>query len=175
MTRATITRPKRPSTTKPAARQLKTFRSAVNYLDSLTNYERVPRARYTSSNFSLARMNRLLSALGRPQRSFKSVHLAGTKGKGSTATMLAEMLRACGIKVGLYTSPHLLDVRERIVVDGQMIPAAVFTRAVAAVAGATSKARVPQPTYFEVLTGAAFLYFAARNVELAVVDYLPDT
>ena len=139
-------------------------------MDSLANYERVRRAQYTSSNFSLARTSRLLSALGNPQRSFKSVHIAGTKGKGSTATMVAEMLRASGIKVGLYTSPHVLNVRERVVVDGRMIFESQFAKAVAAVANITTKARVSEPTYFEVLTAAAFRHFADEEVELAVVE-----
>ncbi len=112
----------------------------------------------------------MLSALGNPHRSFKSVHIAGTKGKGSTATMLAEMLRGCGIKVGLYTSPHLLNIRERIVVDGKMISETAFAKAVAAVASVTAKAKVAEPTYFEVLTAAAFRHFAAEEVDLAVVE-----
>lgn len=125
---------------------------------------------YTPNNFNLARMNRLLSALGNPHRSFKSIHIAGTKGKGSTATMLAEMLRASGFKVGLYTSPHLLSIRERIIVDGKMISESAFAKAVAAVVNITAKARVPKPTYFEVLTAAAFHYFVTTEVDIAVVE-----
>src|SRR3972149_7851064 len=122
MSRATITRPPRSSSkASSSSKPPKTFRSAVNYLDSLTNYERVLGPQYTSANFGLSRMNRILAALGNPQRAFKTAHIAGTKGKGSTATMLAEMLRGCGLKVGLYTSPHLLDIRERIVVGGEEI------------------------------------------------------
>lgn len=170
MTRATIARPKSPSKTTPAARQIRTFRSAVNYLDSLVNYERAPRMQYTPNNFNLARMNRLLSALGNPHRSFKSIHIAGTKGKGSTATMLAEMLRASGFKVGLYTSPHLLSIRERIIVDGKMISESAFAKAVGAVVSITAKARVPKPTYFEVLTAAGFHYFVTAEVDVAIVE-----
>lgn len=170
MTRATIARPKKLSKKKTAARQIRTFRSAVNYLDSLVNYERVPRAKYTPSNFSVVRTNRLLSALGNPHKSFKSIHIAGTKGKGSTATMLAGMLRACGYKVGLFTSPHLLNIRERIVIDGAMVSETNFAKLVAAVANVTAKARVSQPTYFEVLTAAAFRHFAEQKVDIAVVE-----
>ncbi len=170
MTRATIARPKSPSKITPTPRQIRTFRSAVNYLDSLVNYERAPRMQYTPNNFNLARMNRLLSALGNPHRSFKSIHIAGTKGKGSTATMLAEMLRASGFKVGLYTSPHLLSIRERIIVDGKMISESAFAKAVGAVVNITAKARVPNPTYFEVLTAAGFHYFATAEVDVAVVE-----
>ena len=111
----------------------------------------------------------MLQALGSPHRKYKTAHIAGTKGKGSTATMLAEMVRACGLKVGLYTSPHILDIRERIVVDGEMISEAEFGRAVAKVAAA-AKSKGISPTYFEVLTVAAFQHFAETEVELAVVE-----
>lgn len=170
MSRATLDKPKRARRAKSPVRGVRTFRSAVNYLDSLTNYERATRAQYTPGNFGLARTNRLLAALGKPHRTFKSVHIAGTKGKGSTATMVAEMLRACGMKVGLYTSPHLLNIRERIVVNGKMISESAFAKAVAAVAAVAPEARVPKPTYFEVLTSVAFLHFAAEKVDIAVVE-----
>ena len=115
-------------------------------------------------------MNRILAALGNPQRAFKTAHIAGTKGKGSTATMLAEMLRGCGLKVGLYTSPHLLDIRERIVVDGEKISENGFAKAVWGVAHVTARAKVPSPTYFEVLTAAAFQYFADEEIDIAVIE-----
>lgn len=170
MTNATVTRPRPKTKAKASPRQIRTYRSAVNYLDSLTNYERVRRAKYTTGNFGLARMTRLLAALDNPHRSFKSVHIAGTKGKGSTACMLAEMLRACNLKVGLYTSPHLLSVRERIVVNGEKIDERPFTKCVDAVAKIAVAAKVPEPTYFEVLTAAAFLHFKNEGVELAVIE-----
>ena len=170
MTRATVTRPKRGPKSKVAPRQIRTFRSAVNYLDSLTNYERSTRAPYDSTNFGIARASRLLAALGNPQRAIKCVHIAGTKGKGSTATMLAEMLRACRMKVGLYTSPHILDIRERIVVNGQKISEPAFAKVIAAVANVTTKARVAHPTYFEVLTAGAFYHFANEKVDIAVIE-----
>jgi dihydrofolate synthase/folylpolyglutamate synthase len=170
MTRTAAAKPKKKSKSKAAGRQIRTFRAAVNYLDSLVNYERVPRAKYTPSNFSVARVGRILSALGHPQKSFKSIHIAGTKGKGSTATMVAEMLRACGYRVGLFTSPHLLDIRERIVIDGRKVSEAAFARYVGGVAEVTRKARVSSPTYFEVLTAAAFQCFATENVDIAVVE-----
>ena len=178
MTRITADRPKAATKskakskdpTKVRSRQIRTFRMAVAYLDSLTNYERLLRASYNNNHFGLARMTRLLSALGNPHRKFKSAHVAGTKGKGSTCTMLAEMLRGCGLKVGLYTSPHLLDIRERIVVDGEMISESVFAKAIAAVADITTKAKVAEPTYFEVVTAAAFHHFANEGVDIAVVE-----
>lgn len=170
MSRATIERPKRKPEKAEAPKKIRTFRSAVNYLNSLTNYERVPRAQYNPNNFGLARTGRLLAALGNPHRKFKSAHIAGTKGKGSTAAMLAEMVRACGVRTAVYSSPHLLNVRERIVVDGVMISEPAFARAVSAVVSICGKARVPRPTYFEVLTAAAFHHFALEEIEFAVVE-----
>ena len=171
MTRTTITRPKRSiAKSKTDSRQIRTYRGAVSYLDSLVNWERVISPNYNSSNFGLARIGRILSALGNPHRKFKSAHIAGTKGKGSTSNMLAEMVRACNIKVGLYTSPHLLNLRERIAVDGEMISESAFTKTIAAVAGVTAKAKVTSPTYFEVMTAAAFKHFADVGVELAVIE-----
>ncbi len=170
MTRTTITRPHRRPKAKIGSNSVRTFRGALNYLDSLVNWERVISPNYNSNNFGLARISRILVALGNPHRKFKAAHVAGTKGKGSTVTMLAEMVRACGIKVGLYTSPHLLDVRERIMVDGEIISENAFAKAVSAVAAVMAKAKVSCPTYFEVLTAAAFKHFADVGVELAVVE-----
>jgi dihydrofolate synthase/folylpolyglutamate synthase len=107
-----------------------TFGRAVRYLSSLSDYERLRIVRYTSQNFDLDRMRTLLKKLGNPQDQFKTVHVAGTKGKGSTCAMVAAMLQASGYKTGLYTSPHLVDVRERICINGQMIPTADFARLV---------------------------------------------
>ena len=170
MPKATATRPKRKKKTSKASGRVKTFRSSINYLNSLTNYERVPGFRYTPANFGIARMNRILAALGNPHRLFKSAHIAGTKGKGSTAAMLYEMLVAGGFKVGLYTSPHVLDIRERIMVNGSMISENQFAKGVATVQRIAKKANVPQPTYFEVLTATAFNYFAESGVDLAVIE-----
>src|SRR6476659_3383653 len=107
-----------------------TFTRAIRYLGSLSDYERLRIVRYTSQNFDLDRMRALLKRLGNPQEQFKTVHVAGTKGKGSTCAMVAAMLSASGYKVGLYTSPHLVDIRERIQINGVMIPTADFARLV---------------------------------------------
>src|SRR6478609_6195758 len=106
---------------KPAPSGATTFGRAVRYLGSLSDYERLRIVRYTSQNFDLDRMRALLKKLGNPQEHFKAVHIAGTKGKGSTCAMIANMLQANGYKVGLYTSPHLVDIRERIQINGEMI------------------------------------------------------
>ena len=113
---------KKASTKKP----IRTYDAALKFLFAQTDYEQMLRVRYNRDTFSLDRMRRLLKKLGNPHEKIRSVHIAGTKGKGSTATMLAQMLQACGQKVGLYTSPHINDVRERITINGDMISRAAL-------------------------------------------------
>jgi len=173
MIKATLQQPKgklSPKKTKTVGKQFRTFRSAVNFLDSLTNYERSARTPYNANNFGLSRTNRLLAALGNPHNNFKTVHIAGTKGKGSTAAMLMEMLRGCGLKVGLYSSPHILNIRERILVDSEMVSEPDFVKLVSAVSEASAKARVAGPTYFDMLTSAAFLHFSQVGVDIAIIE-----
>jgi dihydrofolate synthase/folylpolyglutamate synthase len=145
------------------------FAKAMRYLDTLTDFERLRIVRYNSQNFDLERMRALLKKMGNPHEQFKSVHVAGTKGKGSTCAMLASMLQACGYKVGLYTSPHLNDIRERICINGQMISHADFGRIVRAIEPVAARVK-PSPTYFDVLTAAAFKYFAEEQVDIAVIE-----
>src|SRR6476660_4307666 len=95
---------------------------AINFLMSHTDYEKMRVVRYNTTTFNLDRMRTLLKYLGNPQTKFKSAHIAGTKGKGSTCHMLASMLQAGGLKTGLYTSPHIVDIRERIRLNSEMIP-----------------------------------------------------
>ncbi len=147
MTRSTILR-KKPETGKSGTRgTVRTYRSALNYLSSAVNYERTPLTAEVASGFTLGRMQRLLAAMGNPHRNIKTVHIAGTKGKGSTVAMVAGMLRNCGYKVGTYTSPHIMDVRERIAIDGDRVGETAFTRLMQAVSLAAAKPRVGTPTY----------------------------
>ncbi len=106
-------------------------------------------------------------AFGHPHRRFRSIHIGGTNGKGSTSHMLASILQAAGYKVGLYTSPHLVDFRERIRVDGKMIPRAKVTDFV------TRWKATPyegHPSFFELTMMMAFDHFASENVDFAVVE-----
>ncbi|MBK8269337.1 MAG: bifunctional folylpolyglutamate synthase/dihydrofolate synthase, partial [Planctomycetes bacterium] len=113
----------------------------------------------------------MLKDLGHPEHSFKSVHIAGTKGKGSTAAMLTQMLANNGLKVGIYTSPHIVDLRERIAINDDLIPKADLTRLIAKVADTTKKYEPSErPTFFEILTAVAFLHFAEKNVDIAVLE-----
>ena len=165
MTGSLKTNPSEPS--RPA--QSVSYGKALRFLATLSDYERLRIVRYNADNFDLDRMRGLLRKVGNPQDQFRSVHVAGTKGKGSTCAMIAAMLEANGYKVGLYTSPHLCDIRERIMVNGQMISEADFARLVKTLEPVVLKSK-PTPTYFDVLTAIAFKYFAEQKVDLAVIE-----
>jgi len=152
--------------------KLRTYKAALNYLKSITNFERNPPSKGERNGYRLSRVDKVLSKLGRPERKMKCVHIAGTKGKGSTAAMVACMLRNCGYKVGLYTSPHLITVRERMTINGERIDERTFTRILGQVVKVVSKlpARERGVTYFEVLTATAFQWFAENQVDVAVVE-----
>ena len=116
--------------------------------------------------FGLSAISDLLLSLGNPQNSYKTILIAGTNGKGSTAAMTASILHSAGYKTGLYTSPHLVDVRERINVNKKEISANDFGQIIALV----KKANNQPATYFEVLTAAALLYFQRRKIDIAVLE-----
>jgi len=118
----------------------------------------------------LERMARLLAALGEPQRRVPAVLVAGSNGKGSTAAFLAAMAGAAGYRTGLYTSPHLEEVEERVRIDGRTVDGGVLGRRVLEVLAAAEPAPADPPTYFETLTAAALVEMAERGVELAVLE-----
>ncbi len=132
-------------------------------------------AQTPSHKFDLAHMRVLLAALGDPQHRFRSVLIAGTNGKGSTGATLASILRAAGHKTGLYTSPHLVTINERIRIGGGQITqeefAAAYERVEAIAQKLVSAGSLPwHPSFFEMLTAMAFLYFAEQQVEIAVLE-----
>ena len=125
--------------------------------------------------FSLDEIRTLLGVLGNPHLAFPSVLIAGTNGKGSTAATLASILRAAGLRTGLYTSPHLERPNERIRVDGVEIDDAGFARLYFRIHDLAQELvlqkRLPQPpSYFELLTALGFVYFAETNVQVAVLE-----
>jgi dihydrofolate synthase/folylpolyglutamate synthase len=125
--------------------------------------------------FDLAHMRALTEALGHPERRFPAVIIAGTNGKGSTAATLASILRQAGYRTGLYTSPHLIRVNERIAIDGQTISdpefAEMHSRIETVSEELTSAGKLDQhPSFFETLTAMAFEYFASAGVEIAVLE-----
>ncbi len=149
---------------------IRTYDAALRYLFAQTDYERMLRVRYNSDTFSLVRMRSLLKRLGDPHKKLRSVHIAGTKGKGSTATMLSAMLHSCGHKVGLYTSPHLMDIRERIQINGELITRAALTRYINKVAPHVKQMGDDKPTFFEIFTAIAFMYFVDEEIDVAVLE-----
>ena len=149
------------------------YQHAQAYLYGFTNFERKPVDNYHESKIDPMRPARLLALLGAPQDQYPAIHIAGTKGKGSTAMMCASALRAAGLRVGLYTSPHLRDMRERVRVltpdDGQgWIPKADFVAIVNTIRPYIPD--VPGVTWFELVTAVAFCHFARQQVDIAVVE-----
>lgn len=166
----TATRTKGRKTAKTTAGAIRGYDSAMRFLFSQTDYEQMLRVRYNRDTFNLDRMHKLLKKLSNPHEKLRSVHIAGTKGKGSTAMMLASMLQACGYTVGLYVSPHITCVRERITVNGQKIPQREITRLIMKVAPHVEKMKDDKPTFFEIMTAIAFLHFKNQNVDIAIVE-----
>lgn len=116
----------------------------------------------------LEHIRQILSACGNPERDLVALHVAGTNGKGSTAYMLASILRAAGLRVGLFTSPHLITYRERIRINGEMIPEEYITHFVEDFM--RDFGETLQPSFFEFTTALAFRYFADQAVDIAVVE-----
>ena len=149
----------------------KTYDEAIKYLFNRTNYEQEKHLRYNVDTFNLKRMEHLLSLVGNPHTKIDTVHIAGTKGKGSTATMLARMIEANGYKVGLYTSPHVVDLHERIIVNSEMISRTamlgLLNRIYKAVETVT---KTSAPTFFEIMTAIAFMHFADAKADVAVIE-----
>ena len=157
--------------TVKSKKAFRTYEEAIRYLFDRTDYEKQQRLRYNVTTFDLSRMQKLLSLLGNPHKKIDTVHIAGTKGKGSTATMLARMLEANHYKVGLYTSPHLVHLHERIVVNSEMINESemlgLLNRAYAPVEKVSKAAQV---TFFEIMTALAFMYFADKAIDIGVIE-----
>lgn len=119
----------------------------------------------------LERMTKLMHSLGDPQNKFRSLHVTGSNGKGSVCAMLESILHRAGIRVGLYTSPHLVDVCERIRLNKENISSSEFYRLVNKVWSCAKSIQIEEDlTYFEMLTAVAFCYFSESKVELAVIE-----
>jgi len=152
------------------------YRQAIEYILSFTDWEREPAQAFAAANFDLRRVRSLLARLGNPQRGRQTVHIAGSKGKGSVAAMIASILGAALTDrgTGLYTSPHLHTFCERIALDGQPIAEADFARLTESLAPlATAEngdGRFGQLTTFELLTALAFLYFRERDAQWQVLE-----
>lgn len=156
---------------KPGPASIGSLADAMAWLLDRVDVERISPSRLVADTLKLDRMHALMAALDHPERAFKSVHIAGTKGKGSTCAMTASGLQGCGYTVGLYTSPHLIDLRERVRINGRMIDEAAFVRTAARVAEvAAGLDGAGDLTFFELITALAFVHFADEAVDVAVVE-----
>lgn len=150
------------------------YDQAIEYLESFINYERLA-APYDPRKWKLERMYRLLSAVGDPHQCLRFIHIAGTKGKGSTAAMIASILRAAGFKVGLYTSPHLISFRERIRINGEMISEDQVCDLVTQIRPRVDELKRHEDqvgilSFFDVYTTLGILFFWIEKVDFAVLE-----
>ena len=145
-----------------------TYEAAIQYIYQFTDYEKKIGYRYAPENFDLTRIERLLALLDSPHRKLRTVHIAGSKGKGSTSSMIASILQAAGYRVGLFTSPHLHTFRERIRVNGQLIAHLEVAELIEELQPHADQ--VDGITTFEIITVLAILYFYRREVDIAVLE-----
>jgi dihydrofolate synthase/folylpolyglutamate synthase len=157
---------------KPSAANtpITNYTTAQRWLFSHVDYERMRIVPYNNRTFNLDRMRRLLDLLGNPHEQVKCVQVAGTKGKGSTCAMLASMLQSCGYTVGLYTSPHLVDLRERVMINGEMIGYADLAELFKQIAAVEKKMSDAPLSFFEIMTAAGLKHFADQAVDIAVLE-----
>lgn len=152
---------------------------ALDFLAGRVDYERSLSIPYQTHCFKLDRMRELLARLGNPQDRLPIVHVAGTKGKGSTSAMIGAVLQAAGRRTGLFTSPHLERIEERVTIDGRPCPAEEIVRLLGQVRplveALDAQAAADDPTggratYFEIVTAMALLYFVEQGVDAAVLE-----
>lgn len=145
---------------------------AIRYLYDRLNYEKSTDKPYNKQNYRLARMDALLGELGRPNLRVPVIHIAGTKGKGSVSWLIAETLRYAGKRVGLYTSPHLVHLEERFVVDAKIASPESIVALLPRIAKAAEKIESEhgQATFFELTTALAWCHFEAHDTEVNVIE-----
>lgn len=152
------------------------YQHSLDFLFGRLNYERMGSTKYSTKDFKLGRMQALLKALGNPQSSVPTIHIAGTKGKGSTSVMVAEMLSAAGYRTGLFTSPHVTKYEERILIDGKQIAPEQLVDQVTVLSQAVDQMQVDFgvgdmiPTFFELTTALAWMHFKQNQVDFAVME-----
>ncbi len=144
------------------------YHDALRYLYSLIDYEKRPIDRLAARNFKLERVHTLLRQLGDPHQTYPTLHIAGTKGKGSVSAMLAAIAQAGGLRTGLFTSPHLHTYRDRIQINGEAISRSDMAALIEEIKPSVDSD--PDLTMFEATAALGFLYFARQKVDLAVME-----
>lgn len=151
---------------------IETYEQAVAFWNSRINYEKIGMPQ-DMGLLKLDRMKLMLNLLGSPHEQYRVVHVTGTKGKGSTATMIASVLHAQGYRVGLYTSPHLMHIEERVQINGKPIDRLAMTRCmnhIEEICHQVEQLGEAPPTFFEIITAVGLLYFALSHVDFAVLE-----
>ncbi len=149
------------------------YAHALELLYNRIDYERIGHAPYTSNHYRLDRMRQLLSLLGSPQDDYPIIHVAGTKGKGTTAALVCNALRACGLRTGLFTSPHLLRLEERIQFQGEPCSEqqlVALTNTVLNAAIVLEARGAGRPTFFELTTAMGFLHASQQSADCLVLE-----
>ncbi len=144
------------------------YQKALDYLYQFVDYSLTRNFRYAEDKFDLNRVVELLALLGNPQKNYQIIHVAGTKGKGSTSALIASALQSAGYKTGFYSSPHLEDFTERFQVNKVFISQDDFTKLLEEMKPSISK--IKELTTFEIATALAFLYFSRQAVDIAVLE-----
>jgi dihydrofolate synthase/folylpolyglutamate synthase len=144
------------------------YQQALDYIYSFVDFSRTHQENLSPENFDLARMTQFMDLLGSPQDDFPSLHIAGSKGKGSVSAFCASALEEAGYKVGLYTSPHLKDFEERIQINQEPMNRDLLVSYIEEIKPLVSK--VHGLTTFEIMTGLGFLQFSRQGVDIAVIE-----
>jgi dihydrofolate synthase/folylpolyglutamate synthase len=150
------------------------YKQAKEFLLQTIDYEKLTQYKYDTSTFDLKRMEEMMSSVENPHKKRRAVHITGTKGKGSTAIIIASILKGLGLKTGLFTSPHLIYLGERMKVNDKTISQETFVQLINMlkpyIDRITLKNPILMPTFFEIVTAIAFLYFERMKTDLSVLE-----
>jgi len=144
------------------------YQKSLDFIYSFIDLSITRDLRYSPEKFNLSRMVKLMALLGDPHLNYSVIHVAGTKGKGSICAMAASIMKEAGYKVGFYSSPHMIDFRERIKINNNDIPKKILTYYVTKLRPIIN--RVEKISTFEIITAIAFKYFADQQVDIAFIE-----
>ncbi len=150
------------------------YKQAKEFLLQTIDYEKLTQYKYDTSSFDLKRMEEMMAFAGNPHKKGRYIHITGTKGKGSTATIIASVLKELGLNTGLFTSPHLIYLGERMKVNDRMISQKMFVQLINKLKPYIDRIMLKNPTlmptFFEIVTAIAFLYFEKKKVDISVLE-----